>query len=899
MARGPVTLTCAGEAAPSGECLVADVPADGFEITLALAESAKADRGPESPGADVYDEAGGRTQVGLLVGVGAPDSVPFTGRYHGTASLGGGAGLADSGDARDLRARVTAEVFEDVVVLHDPEQLVLPVDPLVLRATVAEDATVDLPQMVWFAAEAGATEGAEIWSPATSAASPTGAGLLDLSFGLALQGLSAGAGAAPTLTLRVALTREADLEEGGEAPELTPGAMPLLAADRGDARFASGIAFEAAALAAIAADPAIRAIALRGESTSVVGCVADVQRLRAETLPGVCEANRPAEVLPTDCEAAALGLNAAGPAAIPCAWDIDVTFDPPECMADSGACIAACPGGEASDGCRSFCRELCRYQGDAQPRSVCAVVQAVIGCEVEARAGEWVRNPVASSGTRLTGACVLPPVPERDRAACAVVGLCARDTDLAAEAVAGAGVSARSGDVLCATAEGDTPSEAFPALESEPTDLDALVSACLDDLARAPANTFEATAGCLGLARALTAFELAAPLTGDDAGAGAMAHRTIQAVVQVQALVPTLALDLHREKLMLAEDPRTEDTLAALDASIALWGVVLDPRVIGVLRGLPDAVLANPDPRPHLGLVVSVDAPSGPTRGIAIALLDAAAAQLELIDFLLERAWFEGENARMRDRQSRAAALLRKVQLVAAVAEEPQIRAAQGRRAGRADRTGTRRVSDTCSASGARCTAWSTSRPVATPWASRRWTFRCTTAAIRWARTSGSRPSRVTSRARDRGRARHRADRGDRGRHGARRGPTPVARADRPRAQRGPAHRGHRAALRRAHHGLLRRPDRRPGLRRRLLQRARPAPRHGDLFRRAGLPAPARGFPRDTERRGRGWGAVHRHASAERIRGDDGHAAGARGETCSTPSRQRSPRRRSGPARSR
>jgi hypothetical protein len=677
VARGPVTLTCAGEAAPTGECVVADVPADGFEITLALDETAKADRAPESPGADVYDEAGGRTQVGLVVGVGAPDSVPFTGRYHGTASLGGGAGLADSGDARDLRARVTAEVFDDVVVLHDPEQLVLPVDPLVLRASVAEDATVDLPQMVWFAAEAGATDGAEIWSPATSAASPMGAGLLDLSFALALQGLSAGGGAAPTLTLRVALTREADLEEGGEAPELTPAATPRFAADRGDARFASGIAFEAAALAAIAADPAKRAIALRGESTSVVGCVADVQRLRAETLPGVCEANRPAQVLPSDCEAAALGLDAAGPAAIPCAWDIDVTFDPPECGADSGACIAACPGGEASDGCRSFCRELCRYQGDAQPRSACAVVQAVIGCEVEVRAGEWVRNPDGASGSRLTGACVLPPVPERDRAACAVVGLCAQDSDLAAEAVAGAAVSARSGDVLCATAEGDTPSDAFRALESEPNDLDALVASCLDDLARVPANTFEATAGCLGLARALTAFELAAPLTGDDAGAGAMAHRTIQAVVQVQALVPTLALDLHREKLMLAEDPRTEDTLAALDASIALWGVVLDPRVIGVLRGLPDAVLANPDPRPHLGLNVSVDAPSGPTRGIAIALLDAAAAQLELIDFLLERAWFEGENARMRDRQSRAAALLRKVQLVAAMAEELQMRAAR------------------------------------------------------------------------------------------------------------------------------------------------------------------------------------------------------------------------------
>ncbi len=237
-------------------------------------------------------------------------------------------------------------------------------------------------------------------------------------------------------------------------------------------------------------------------------------------------------------------------------------------------------------------------------------------------------------------------------------------------------MSPRSGDVRCATADGDAPSEAFLALESEPTDLDALLASCLEDLARAPANAFEATAGCVGLARALTAFGLAAPLTDDDAGAAAMAHRTIQAVVEVQALVPTLALDLHREKLTLAEDPRTEDTLAALDASIALWAVVLDPRVVGVLRGLPDAVLANPDPRPRLGLDVGVDAPSGPTRGVAIALLDAASAQLELIDFLLERAWFDGENARMRDRQSRAAALLRKVQIVAAVAQELQTRAA-------------------------------------------------------------------------------------------------------------------------------------------------------------------------------------------------------------------------------
>jgi hypothetical protein len=393
VARGPVKLTCAGEAAPTGECVVADPPADGFEIALALDESAKADREPESPGADVYDEAGGRTQVGLVVSVGAPANVPFTGRYHGTASLGGGAGLADLGDARDLRARVTAEVFEDAVVLHDPHQLVLPVDPLVLRATVADGVTVDLPQMVWFAAEAGATEGVEVWSSATSATSPTGGGLLDLSFGLALQGLSAGAGSAPTLTLRLALTREADLEAGGEAPELRPGAMPLLAADRGDGRFASGIAFEQAALAAIAADPAARAIALRGDSTSAVGCVADVQRLRAETLPGVCEANRPAEVLPTECEPAALGLDAGGPAALPCAWDIDVTFDPPECGADEGACFAMCPGGEADSGCRGLCREACRFQENARPTSVCAVMQAAIGCEVQAREGAWVRNP--------------------------------------------------------------------------------------------------------------------------------------------------------------------------------------------------------------------------------------------------------------------------------------------------------------------------------------------------------------------------------------------------------------------------------------------------------------------------------------------------------------------------
>src|SRR5262249_44662148 len=75
----------------------------------------------------------------------------------------------------------------------------------------------------------------------------------------------------------------------------------------------------------------------------------------------------------------------------------------------------------------------------------------------------------------------------------------------------------------------------------------------------------------------------------------------------------------------------------ALNASLRGWSALLAPRFVVAMQHLTDATLLTPDYRALVG-EVPANAPTGPTDPLALALLRAATAQLELAQVIVERA---------------------------------------------------------------------------------------------------------------------------------------------------------------------------------------------------------------------------------------------------------------------
>jgi len=403
----------------------------------------------------------------------------------------------------------------------------------------------------------------------------------------------------------------------------------------------------------------------------------------------------------------------------------------PTCTADDGISTTGpattCSTGQCQDGvCTrftlnqvvNFClSRSCVPQNGAPPTEEiridrCDEARAATGCELvdvnvfeEATAADLrldngfddlfqiSDDPEAGFGLllafskRTTRECVVPAyAPDRD---CTIGALCTPTPRTTDPTTFGADADVVTGDPLC---ENDTLPGALTAFttsldqNAELPDLARCADAlpALVELASRTATIPEAElnddTGCFAAARLVAAVDMAArgPRSGrapEPVSLG-LAHRLVQEVVEVQALVARNALDVYRQRITFDGDDTPTDLDADLEKSQAAWGFVLDPRVSGVLLAMPGAVLRQPDPRPGVGIVPNPNASEGIAQGVSVSLLEALSDQLAAQDFALERAWLDGQANAIGARRATIAATLRTGSVVVALADALHVAAA-------------------------------------------------------------------------------------------------------------------------------------------------------------------------------------------------------------------------------
>jgi hypothetical protein len=319
---------------------------------------------------------------------------------------------------------------------------------------------------------------------------------------------------------------------------------------------------------------------------------------------------------------------------------------------------------------RANCTPQPVYENQDVTFGDCDALAAEYGCEVGAfPTGTWTANGL---DYRPTGSCRFGPMRRPSPSTCAENASCfdpaAPDADPAAE-FAGL-LSARSGAPTCANG---TPPQ-FGAAEDDGADLALLLDTCLEDTARAADGpTLDAlvgTAGCVDRGRFLLTYERGMQGTvggTGDPGAQRIALHALKGFLQAHGLLAREGLNQYRESLALARDADpTAAASDALDASLMVWDTALLPWITRPMLATSAEVGAAPDPRPAIpgiGDQGVVDAPADARVHPAVDLMETASIQARLLDELLKRAWFEGNQARIDARLATAARFMRAARL--------------------------------------------------------------------------------------------------------------------------------------------------------------------------------------------------------------------------------------------
>lgn len=324
----------------------------------------------------------------------------------------------------------------------------------------------------------------------------------------------------------------------------------------------------------------------------------------------------------------------------------------------TAACDARCKAPPTS------CTPAPVFEDETVQVGSCDALAAAWGCAISDASGTqgvFVGADIVSY--EIERACNFDPLVTPTEAQCVTAAQCLEPDAFGANVGFGAGLSEMSGDPVCAGAV----EPLFPALEGPIDDLEATLSACAADigtgaLGAASLDVLFGSAGCFDRGRFLLATDRAFASTragAPDPTAEAMGHRMVQGFVQLHALVATLGRNLYREQSVLGKvvDP-SATAVDALEHSMALWPVVLHPRIAGALLALSPEVAREPDPRPRLGFDAT-DAVAVARVGVAVDLMEALTEQIALVDLLLDRAWFEGDAGRMAARRATASELLR------------------------------------------------------------------------------------------------------------------------------------------------------------------------------------------------------------------------------------------------
>lgn len=684
LARGPVAVRCAPDADWTTECRFENLPAGGLDVQLQMRAVGGA-AGVDSPALVVFGGSGDSHTV--VVQPTANADLPTAGVYAGTLNLGG-----------LLPVPVDVRVYDvglgtlfEIVDRHG----------LALSAPLVIDATQPAPPLLFGAAPAfrlfeGLTPEGLVTEVLSAAGAPFFADLsgghleLDLSIpvvGLAVQNPSG------ELLLRIDALRRGPLPAAFVTPELTPdvadtqdptrGATPSpvfeaaqAIADAGNpmlyprddvAPFVGSPA--SPTFAACFASPAERAIVeqtyriLRERSQGTAVVAAQVgQMVNAGCVDGCDPADLDSNYYAT-CEWTRTDQIQVGTGCGQCR-DACLTEVRSDCGPNNSSCSVwqqgqfTCDGGCSHDApvffdwcplqltnsdlsCGDHCSTMCtglrennnivvqkvttacdaqcaRANCTPQPVYVdqdvtvgdCAALAAEYGCEVDDfLTGTWTAN---GRDYRPTGVCRFGPLRRPSPTTCTENASCfdpdAPNADPGAE-FAGP-LSARSGAPTCSN--GLEPQ--FGAAEDDGADLALLLDACLEDTARAADGpTLDAlvgTAGCLDRGRFLLTYERGMQGTvggAGDPGAQRIALHALKGFLQALGLLAREGLNQYRESLALARD-------------------------------------------------------ADPTA--------AASTQARLLDELLKRAWFEGNQARIDARLATAARFMRAARLAGHLAHD-------------------------------------------------------------------------------------------------------------------------------------------------------------------------------------------------------------------------------------
>lgn len=657
-------LRCTEGAAPSTECRFDGVPAEGREIVVRFTRlPGRGVVDDALPAVEIFDASGARTVVAVTPV--ATDPQPIRGRYAGFVWLDGTTEIAELGDHVFARSAVEVRVFDDGrVAIHDDvggllqEELVLATSGGASGAILA-----DVPAVMLYA---GATpEGApsEVWLEALGVArGQLSDGLFELATDVRLVGLDLEARGLPR-RLMISASRVEDLPADEDVPALSTPARPTADPLRGRAASPLRQALEALADAGDVSQVTDRApfsIDPPASASPVVCFASEAERGRARAAQ----------------EAYVNGI------ATECAPQLEymrqydergvATIDAPSCAAawDATGADVACRLSSGFDAAYGITMDACaamaaRYGCVTRsiPPGTTPVMRLERGVDV---------RPVYA-----VGVCRFPRVLEPSEARCLGTAACF-DSDAALSVASDFEpvLSAVSGEPACREAVTAPVLEASTTVE--PRDL---LAWCQADVARVVGADVGAafdSAGCLDKGRLMLRLERATEGVRRGRGepvAEATAHRMVQIWLQVHALIARVALNGYREDsaLATAADP-TGDAAASLEASLSGWDLVLQPSVAGALVASSSTTLSRPDPRPLLGYD-ALGAIQTARVGVAVDLLETVAAQAELLDELLRRAWFEGNQSRIRARRATAARLLRVSVAVSALAEQLYLRA--------------------------------------------------------------------------------------------------------------------------------------------------------------------------------------------------------------------------------
>ncbi|HEY4221164.1 MAG TPA: hypothetical protein VGO62_07470, partial [Myxococcota bacterium] len=717
IAEGQTLLWCPGAADPTPTCDLPAVGANGVELAIGFPAGGVVTLDVNTPSNNysvaIVDDKGPVANV-PLVAKHTPEPVTVgaaSGAYDVLARVGDGGGLIGPIDVPGAEAqgqalleRLDAKVSVDdsltgTIEIDDVAGLVLPQSPLTLAVA---QGNVQWPALSWLL-----TGQTEALTQAVALPLTVSAGSFALTVPLQLAGLAFDDASVPFGGVTFSFTRATDLPQDYAPGAVTADAVATLDGGRARTGFAIGAQYAADAAAALTSSTVVGV--LDGQKDSPLACAVDAASERLARIPAQCAAAH-----------TSLGLNGAFASqsgrcpAVTAQMQADqgtgeIAFD---CASDvtqfvgglNGACRL--PPYNVPNGVNqcifdqhalTFLEDMqqCAAQCDTQVVSVsaCAAAQQATGCALRAvnlplAINDSERFNNAALSLTVTEQCVLPAfTPDTGPHNCLGVAACAQ-ADFAAVTGYDTSASTTTGDAVCL--DHSLPG-ALTALDDDLSDPDGVLDRCGADLqalaALTPADTALSAAlvtsdGCFTAGNLLNTFDLATSALRangptDLANLGT-AHRMVQAVAEMQALVARTALEQYRERITIEGDPDASSALDQLDTSIAGYTFLLDPRVTGALLAMPEDVLAAPDPRADLGVVnIAPQAQTAITQGVSISILDALSAQLELLDFTLERAWFEGSASVIADRRARIASLLHTGVVAATLAETLYDQAAQ------------------------------------------------------------------------------------------------------------------------------------------------------------------------------------------------------------------------------